>query len=58
MLRGAFNQECESIHKNEWIKLQKFQIARKKGIKLMLSFDSSIRKSAETKTQSVADNWK
>ena len=24
----------------------------------MLSFDYSIRKSAETKTQSVADNWK
>ena len=41
--------------KYDCIKLQKFQIARKRKV-LMLSFDSCIRKSAETKTQSVADN--
>ena len=54
------NYEVSSIKnanlsiKYELIKLQKFQIARKKGINVVVRFQ--YRKSAETKTQSVADN--
>ena len=53
-VRGEFNQECESIHKIRMNKVT--DVSNSVRNVLMLSFDSSIRKSAETKTQSVADN--